>query len=173
MVVPPSRPMAAKSDPFPRAPLWGAAGLVVFALLAAVFGRMTGAGHAAPPGVATAERSLRFTDRADGAVVVSLAPSGRMLDVITGQNGFLRGTLRGFARTRRADGLGAEPPFILTGYQDGRLILTDPSTGRHVELEAFGSQNEAVFSRLLTMTPPTRTADANMPASVTPSRGTP
>ena len=106
----------------------------------------------------TAERSLRFDDRADGAVVVSLAGSGQVLDVMTGQNGFLRGTLRGFARTRRQDGLGSGPPLRLTGYADGRLTLFDPSTGRAVELEAFGSQNEAVFVRLLTMKPATHSA---------------
>ena len=78
-------------------------------------------------------------------MIVSLAEGGQVLDVMTGQNGFLRGTLRGFARTRRMDGVGSLPPLRLTGYADGRLTLFDPSTHRTVELEAFGSQNEAVF----------------------------
>ena len=73
--------------------------------------------------------------------------------MLTGENGFLRGTLRGFARTRRADQVSSEMPFRVTGYEDGRLTLADPSTGRVVELEAFGSANEAVFVRLLTMKP--------------------
>jgi hypothetical protein len=30
------------------------------------------------------------------------------------------------------------------------LTLDDPATGRHIELEAFGSTNTAVFGRLLT-----------------------
>jgi putative photosynthetic complex assembly protein len=79
---------------------------------------------------------------------------------MTGQNGFLRGTLRGFARIRRSDGVGAIPPMLLTGYADGRLVLADPSTGRLVELEAFGSSNEAVFARLLTMAPRAQSASA-------------
>ena len=141
------------SQPFPRMPLLGAAALVAFALCVALFGRAAGQGNPANPGVATAERSLRFDDRADGAVIVSLAPSGQVLDVMTGQNGFLRGTLRGFARIRRLNGIGSGPPLDLVGYADGQLILGDPSTGRHVELEAFGSENEAVFVRLLTMQP--------------------
>ena len=141
------------SQPFPRMPLLGAAALVAFALCMAVYGRATGLGNPVDPGVPTAERTLRFDDRADGAVIVSLAPGGQVLDVMTGQNGFLRGTLRGFARIRRLNGIGSGPPLHLVGYADGQLILSDPSTGRLVELEAFGSENEAVFVRLLTMKP--------------------
>ncbi len=146
------------SKPFPRMPLLGAAMLVAFALCVASYGRYAGLGLPAKPGTANVERNLRFADRADGAVIVSLADTGQVLDVMTGQNGFLRGTLRGFARTRRAYGVGSEPPMHLAGYPNGQLILTDPSTGRLVELEAFGSENEAVFVRLLTMPPRTRTA---------------
>jgi putative photosynthetic complex assembly protein len=148
------------SQPFPRMPLFGAAALVLFVLAVAVYGRIEGLGHARPAGTVTAQRSLRFDDRSDGAVIVTLADSGRVLDVMTGQNGFLRGTLRGFARTRRSDGIGSGPPLDLVGYADGQLILVDPSTGRHVELEAFGSENEAVFVRLLTMQPRAQTASA-------------
>jgi putative photosynthetic complex assembly protein len=145
-----------------KIPLVGAAVLVTYALLAAGYGRMEGLAKPQPVGTLTAERSLCFADRKDGAVVVTLAESGRLLDVMTGQNGFLRGTLRGFARARRADGVGATPPMRLSGYADGRLILSDSATGRYVELEAFGSANEAVFARLLTMQPRAQTAAAGM-----------
>jgi putative photosynthetic complex assembly protein len=134
-------------------PLIVVGALVAFAALVAGLGGVTGAGAAMPAGKPVAERALRFADRADGAVVVTLADSGRLLTVMTGQNGFLRGTMRGLARGRRAHDIGAEPAFLLDRYADGRLILTDPTDGRHIELEAFGSLNEAVFARLLTMTP--------------------
>ncbi len=146
---------------FPRFPLTAGAALIGFVLLAAIVGRLGGGGVEPPTAKATAERNLRFSDRDDGAVIVTLADdNGRVLDVMTGQNGFLRGTLRGFARTRRADHIGSTAPFRLTGYADGRLVLLDPSTGRDVELEAFGSANEAVFVRLLTMPPRAQTASA-------------
>jgi putative photosynthetic complex assembly protein len=153
---------------FPQVPLFGAAALVAFALCAAIFGRLTGSGVEPPTAPVTAERNLRFADRPDGAVIVSLGDSGQLVDVMTGQNGFLRGTLRGFARTRRADGVGPIPPLRLTGYGDGRLVLFDPATGRHVELEAFGSENEAVFVRLLTKKPLVANANATQTASAAP-----
>ncbi len=151
----------------------GAAALVAASLVLAITGRLTGAGAPQPTGHATAERMLRFEDRADGAVIVTDVGRGERLDVLVGQNGFLRGTLRGFARTRRADGVLPSQPFELTGYEDGRLQLFDPSTGRRVELEAFGSANEAVFVRLLTMKPSAATMRQASNATASKPAGAP
>ena len=56
---------------FPRIPLLGAGALIAFTLAVALLGRMTGIGAPEAVGHATAERSLRFEDRADGAVIVT------------------------------------------------------------------------------------------------------
>ena len=124
--------------------------LVVVALGGAVAGRVMGGGPAAETGVATASRDLTFTDNADGSVLVR-DTNGATVDVLTGEQGFIRGTLRGLARNRRAEHVGKEPPFRLTSWSDGRLTLTDVATGRKIELEAFGSENVVVFARLLTL----------------------
>jgi putative photosynthetic complex assembly protein len=140
---------------FPRAPLYGAAVLVCFALGVATFGRISGLGAQRPISTPISERDLRFEDRADGAVVVydarlhAIDPNAPPIGVEIGQNGFLRGVLRGFARTRRADGVGPAAPFRLTAWADGRLTLEDPSTGRHSDLEAFGPANVPVFAQFL------------------------
>jgi putative photosynthetic complex assembly protein len=140
---------------FPRAPLYGAAVLICFALSTATFGRLSGLGAQRPISTPISERDLRFEDRADGAVVVYDARvnptdvDAKPIGVETGQNGFLRGVLRGFARTRRADGVGAAAPFHLTAWADGRITLEDPSTGRHSDLEAFGPANVPVFAQFL------------------------
>ena len=95
------------------------------------------------------QRLLRFADRQDGAVIATDPANGTVAAVITGQNGFLRGTLSGLARIRQTEGIGADPPFKLTLYANHRLLLEDPTTARAVELEAFGPTNEAVFAALL------------------------
>jgi len=137
--------------PFPRGALAGAALLVVFALIAAAVGRLSGIGTvrlASPAPVAVLE--LRFEDRADGGVAVYAARDGRLVDVLApGTNGFARGALRGLARDRKRQGIGAEPPFRLTRWADGRLSLEDPATGRRIDLEAFGPTNAAAFARLM------------------------
>jgi putative photosynthetic complex assembly protein len=137
-----------RADTFPRGPLFGAAALVALALVAACVGRL--ATRPAPSVVgAVMERDLRFADRADGAILVYQEGVAAPLTVVTGQAGFLRGTLRALARERRLDRLGADAPFRLSAWADGRLTLDDTATGQRIELEAFGSDNAAVFARLL------------------------
>jgi integrase len=75
---------------------------------------------------------------------------GRMVVVVAGEQGFLRGALRALARERSLRGLGPEHPFLLIGRADGRLTLEDPATGQRVDLESFGPTNAGVFRRLLT-----------------------
>ena len=69
--------------------------------------------------------------------------------VAPGTNGFLRGTMRGLARERKRQGIGAELPFRMIGRADGRLTLEDPGTGRRVDLGSFGPTNAAAFARLM------------------------
>jgi putative photosynthetic complex assembly protein len=141
----------AANRPFPRGALIGAGSAIALALLAAIAGRLTGSAAEPPATAAVVAHDLRFEDRPDGGVTVYDASDVQLVAIIApGSNGFLRGTLRGFARERKRDEIGAQPPFRLTAWADGRLTLEDRSTGRHVELEAFGPTNEAVFARLLT-----------------------
>jgi putative photosynthetic complex assembly protein len=135
----------------PRAAVVGAGVLVAFSILAAAAGRLSGIGVTTlAPGRALQVQALRFEDGARGGVRVVDAGSGRVVDRIEpGKDGFLRGVLRGFARARRLEGIGKEPPFVLTRWADGRLSLHDPSTGRSVALEAFGPTNAAAFARLM------------------------
>lgn len=147
------------ADMLPRGTVLIAGAMAVFALGAASFVRLTGTPAAASPvalrastGVApVASRTLRFSDRADGAVVISDVTSGRTVAVIAAgeKTGFIRGVMRGLARDRRARGIGDAPPFVLTEWRDGELSLTDTATGRSVELTAFGTTNRAAFAALL------------------------
>lgn len=97
-------------------------------------------------------RDLRFADGADGTVRITDAATGELVKLVeqeTQSGGFIRGVLRGLARDRKMRGIGAEPPFTLTLWQDGSLSLSDSATGREVELGGFGGDNRAVFVALL------------------------
>ena len=138
--------------PFPRGPLAGAALLVVFALAVVSLVRLTGVGVShVPDAAAVMERDFRFEDRSDGSIAVIDARDGRVVETVTGANGFLRGTLRGLARERKRQGVGPEQAFRLIGRADGRLTLLDPATGRRVDLESFGPTNAGVFAQMLVM----------------------
>ncbi|OYW23845.1 MULTISPECIES: photosynthetic complex assembly protein PuhC [unclassified Sphingomonas] len=99
-----------------------------------------------------ATRKLRFSDRADGAVIIEdVGTGGTALLLEPGTNsGFIRGVMRGLARERRMQGIDSKPPFDLTLWKDGELSLTDTVTGRSIELNAFGTTNRATFYDLLT-----------------------
>lgn len=135
---------------FPRGALLGAAGLITLAIVAAGAGRLTGFGASdVPNGIPLETRDLHFSDRSDGAVVISEAQSGAIVDVASpGTNGFLRSTMRGLARERKRSDLGQEAAFRLTRWADGRLSLEDEATGRRIDLGAFGPTNAAVFARI-------------------------
>jgi putative photosynthetic complex assembly protein len=146
-------------DMMPRGTLVIAGALVLFALAATGIVRIAGLPAAADPAAfrtqariaPVASRDLRFSDRADGAVVITDVRTGDTASVIVAgqQTGFIRGVMRGLARDRRARGIGAAAPFNLTLWRDGELSLTDSATGRSIELTAFGTTNRAAFAALL------------------------
>jgi putative photosynthetic complex assembly protein len=143
-------PRAIRSDVFARGPVLAMGiGMAVLAGLVA----MPVAPNRAPAVVADAvrsERAFRAADRDDGAVVLTDAATGsEILIVAPGEDGFVRGTLRGLARERRAHDLGPQAPFRLVAWGDGRLTLDDTATGRRLDLLAFGQTQAEAFSRLL------------------------
>lgn len=138
-------PMASAAKLFP----WFMGALVVASVAGAALGRLHPATQVPAGVVLLQERNLLFADMPSGAVRVTDADTGNLVQLVQGQAGFLRGTLRGLASARRHAGVPQSVPFHLSRWQDGRLTLDDPGTARHVELEAFGSDNVAVFAALL------------------------
>ena len=92
---------------------------------------------------------LRFEDRPDGSIAIIDYKTGKQIDAVQGEAGFVRGTLRGLAQERKRRGLDSGPPFELIYRADGRLTLSDIATGRMVDLESFGPTNAGSFYRLL------------------------
>lgn len=134
----------------PRWTLIGMALLALSSIAIAGFARQTGIGVTGIPDSPTVARvDLRFEDRDDGAVLVRDG-AGRVLDTIpVSADGFIRGTMRSLARSRKQAGLPHELPFLLERRENGRLSLSDPSTGGRIELDAFGPGNAAAFARFL------------------------
>ena len=91
---------------------------------------------------------LKFEDQEDGGVTVIDANTNQVIDVVQGEAGFVRGTLRGLAQERKRRGLDSGPPFELIYRADGRLTLSDTATGRLVDLESFGPTNASTFFKL-------------------------
>ncbi len=138
----------------PRPVLIGAAFVVGATLVTAGLGSLTGLGTVQTPTAGALQtQELRFLDRDDGAIVVETMAGETVAVVPPGGGGFVRGAMRGLAYDRKIRDQGEEAPFRLSRYDDGRLILEDPSTGSVVDLSAFGRDNLASFARLMDVGP--------------------
>lgn len=151
-------PGARAGDPgivVPKPALVMAAALVVVVIGLAISARWFHTGGFREVATAVqAERSLAFADADDGGIVVTDGVTDRQVVVLPpGTNGFLRGALRTLSRARRAAGMGAEAPFRLIRYVDGRLVLLDPATNQHVTITSFGPTQVAAFDQLLAPPP--------------------
>lgn len=127
-------------------------GAMIAITLAAVLGPGLHQPQDPPSGVRIATRDLRFEDRPDGAVAIVDARNGAVVALLPpGEGGFVRGALRGLARERRMhEAGGADVPFRVSVWEDGRLTLEDTATGRLVDLGAFGQTQVQTFARLVT-----------------------
>ena len=135
----------------PRGGLMAGAALVLFALAAVTTSRLTGVGDVRMTLPAAVEsRDLNFADGQGGAVLVYDHRDGKLIDTLApGSNGFVRVVLRGLARERKLGDIGPVPPFRLARHANGQFTLTDTSSGKQIDLDAFGSANVGAFARLM------------------------
>ncbi len=148
--------LAVPRDVIPRRAVLGAFAALGLTLAGAAAVRLSGAPIREPDARTVALRELRFADRPDGGIAVIDALSGTTLDVVHGEQGFLRGTLRGLVRERKRRGVTSAAPMQLIARADGRMTLADASTGERIELESFGPSNVAVYARWLELQPTTK-----------------
>lgn len=141
---------ALRPTSLPRGLLAGTALLIGGTLLLAVLGHRTPVDPGVTGAQPVAQRLIRIADGADGAMLVTDARTGQVIEELAaGSEGFLRGAMRGIVRDRVRAGFGAEPPFRLSAWPDGRLTLEDGATGHIMELRAFGQANAEAFLRYL------------------------
>ena len=147
------------ADPAPKFLVVGAGALMAFTMVAVMVGRSEGVGVTTlAPATPTSRFEFRAEDQADGSIVIrNVADRQVVVWIHPGEDGFLRGTLRGLAQDRQRGGQGQEKPFSLTRYDDGRLALADEATGRTIPLEVFGPTNVQAFARLMPAAPATET----------------
>jgi putative photosynthetic complex assembly protein len=136
---------------FPRLPLFTAFGLVLFSIAAVAFGRSTGIGTVfTPVTYPMAVRDVRFLVADDEVITVVDAATGETIEVIpSDKDGFIHGSLRGIRRDRKLRGIAYDEPYRLIRWDDGRLTLSDTSTGMRVQLDPFGPTNAGAYARFL------------------------
>jgi len=139
----------AKQTGAPRALLLGALALVGLTIVGSGMARVTDVGTSRmAPSSPVQTLLLRFDDLADGGVAVRNAVDGSQIyKVEPAADGFIRATMRGLARERMRSGFGAAEPFKLTRWSDGTISLQDETSGRRLDLDAFGPSNAGAFAQ--------------------------
>jgi putative photosynthetic complex assembly protein len=136
---------------FPRLPLYTAFVLVLFSIAAVGFGRYTGIGTVLTPVTyPMAVRDVRFVTAENDVITVIDGVTGDTIEVIpSDKDGFIHGALRGIQRDRKLRGIAYDEPYRIIRWDDGRLTLSDTSTGMRVQLDPFGPTNAGAFARFL------------------------
>ena len=102
----------------------------------------------ASPSISTTQ--LLFIDGPKGRIEVFDAQTHSPLATYeSGEGSFLRGVLRSLVRERKVREIDAASAFDLALLENGSLVITDPTTGYWMALEAFGADNRQVFAEIL------------------------
>ena len=146
----PMPPATVKTRDPHRREVLACAGLILAALLLAFVFRHGPTQVVIDPAEVSRSLDLTFRDLADGSVMAVNAATGEDIEIIApGTGGFVRVTMRSYAKERQQRGLSSATPFLLAEMTNGTVFLQDPLTGRTMHLNAFGPANVGAFAAIL------------------------
>ncbi|MEO0328208.1 MAG: photosynthetic complex assembly protein PuhC [Pseudomonadota bacterium] len=132
-------------------PLYGALGVVLLTFVLVVGGvYFKDTDTAAKETAAQLERTLYFLDGTNGQVVVYDARTRQKLGTFgKGEGAFVRISMRSMMRQRTLKEIDHTHPFRLVKSSNGLLSITDPQSGGHIQINAFGPIAIESFARFL------------------------
>jgi len=126
---------------------------LVFASLAiATFASFTDRPLMSTPPVSpvVAETSVvLISDGVSGAVSVTNIDGEAIVDLTAQEGGFIAGVHRVIIRERSKHRVALDGPVTISAFENGRIGITDPTTGWTADLMGFGAGNAAAFAKLL------------------------
>ncbi len=141
-----------KPEPFPKGALYGAGALIAFTFIFVLGARIAGYKMDwVPESVPVAEREIDYKITTDRFVELFDARSGSLLGVYgPNENAFVRTVMVGLTHDRAlTHPEDKKTPFRITRWHDGRVSVSDPISGRSIELAAFGRNQVETFLKLL------------------------
>ena len=139
----------------PRVLIRGVLALICTTLAIATFARVTDRPLESTPPVSpiVAEAPVvLISDGVSGAVTVTHPDGAPIADLSAEEGGFIAGIHRVIVRERTKHRAALDGPITLYAYENGRMAITDPSTGWSADLMGFGADNASAFARLLAKT---------------------
>ncbi|MEM7596903.1 MAG: photosynthetic complex assembly protein PuhC [Pseudomonadota bacterium] len=102
-----------------------------------------------PNGEIVSERVIHLQGTVAGAARILDAEGVEIMRFATGEGGFVSTIDRVIRRERLRNGVSNDGVLHVRMREGQRLSIFDPSTGREIELEAFGRDNIAKFAALV------------------------
>ena len=136
----------------PRFLIRGVLALICAVLAIATFARVTDRPLESTPPVSEVRAQAEVvlvSDGSSGAVSISHADGRAIAALSPEEGGFIAGVHRAILRERTNHRVALEAPVVLSAFENGRLAITDPSTGWSADLMGFGADNASAFARLL------------------------
>jgi len=139
------------SELIPKAALRALGGLVVAVLGIVCIAVWSGRAPSAQPTDAPISAQIRIFLSADmsGSVRVLDTNGSVIADLAPEQGGFISGVGRVLDRERGKRGVDLNGPVDVIWRENGRLSVSDPSTGWSADLMGFGADNARAFAKLV------------------------
>ena len=140
-----------RDEKIPTALLRAMLVLVVFVLALVFYASLTDRPlEAQPPnGEILSEKIIRLEGTVTGAARISDEKGVVITEFAAGDGGFVSTIERVIRRERLRNGVPNDGVLHVRMREGNRLSVFDPSTGREIELEAFGRDNTAKFAALV------------------------
>ena len=138
-------------EQFPKAALYGAAAVIFTSLALVTTARLTGYMENVDPGGTQAfTRDVIFKTSDNGIIAIEDAATGRPLgEFPVSENRFVRVVMSSLKFERDGANAADNSPYRIVRWEDGRVSVADPVSGRSIELAAFGRNQVATFENLL------------------------
>ena len=106
-----------------------------------------------PESEAVLSRTVFLSGQLSGAAKVMDTNGNLIADLSADEGGFIAGVARVLDRERAKHKKPLDGAVIVTLGANGRLSITDPSTGWSADLMGFGADNAKAFAKLLAQNP--------------------
>lgn len=136
----------------PRVLIRGVLALIAAVMAITVFATITDRPLASTPplsNVVAETHVVLISDGVSGAVLVTDTDGAAIAALSAEDGGFVAGLHRVILRERTKHRAALDGPVTLFAYENGRMAITDPSTGWSADLMGFGADNASAIAHLL------------------------
>ncbi|MEM6973080.1 MAG: photosynthetic complex assembly protein PuhC [Pseudomonadota bacterium] len=96
-------------------------------------------------------RAVAFDQRAEAGVIVvrDAGTGGEITTLVDADNSFMQNVYKVLTKERRRRAVALDLPYQVSAHENGRVAIMDLTTGRVIDINAFGANQVKAFASLL------------------------